>query len=316
MLRCSFCGRKPVYNRRYAGVLLCDRCMLKSVERRFRRAINENKLISPGERVAVAVSGGKDSVTCMHLLENYCREKRCELVAITVDEGIKGYREESLSAAKENAEALGVKHHVISFEKAFGSKLDTMTKRAIKKRTGLNPCTYCGVLRRSILNQAGRELGADKLATGHNLDDETQAIMLNYVRADLSRLYRLGPSYSPREGFVPRIKPLRNIPEKEVAIYALLKGLNVHLGVCPYASGMHTEIRDFLNRLETNHPNSKFMILRMFEQIKPHLTNVLPDFEMRKCENCGEPTSSKLCKTCELLQGLGLKNKRKILIST
>jgi len=289
--------------------------MIKSVERRFWHAINENKLVSPGERVAVAVSGGKDSVVCMHLLANYCRVKRCELVAITVDEGIKGYREESLLIARENAKMLGIEHQVVSFKKAFGSTLDGMVKLAIKKRTGLNPCTYCGVLRRSILNQAARELGAHKLATGHNLDDEAQAIMLNYIRADLSRLYRLGPSYSPLEGFVPRIKPLREIPEKEVALYALLKGMNVHLGVCPYASGIHTEVRDFLNKLETNHPNSKFMILRMFEQIKPHLKVAVPGFEMKKCENCGEPTSSRLCKTCELLQDIDLVNRQKNLIS-
>jgi len=315
VLRCSHCGRRAVYNQRYSGALLCDRCMIKSVERRFRHAVNENKLVSPGERVAVAVSGGKDSVACMHLLADYCRGKRCELVAITVDEGIRGYREESLPIAKENAEGLGIEHQVISFKEAFGATLDGMVKLAVKKGTRLNPCTYCGVMRRSILNQAARELSADKLATGHNLDDETQAIMLNYIRADLSRLHRLGPSYLPREGFVPRIKPLREIPEKEVALYTLLKGMKVHLGVCPYASGIHTEIRDFLNRLETNHPNSKFMILRMFEEIKPHLKAAVPEFEMAKCASCGEPTSSGLCKACELLQGVGLVNRRKTLIS-
>lgn len=285
------------------------------MERRFRRAIAENKLVSLGEKIAVAVSGGKDSVTCMHLLDNYCRGKRCELVAVTIDEGIRGYREESLPVARENAEALGLDHHVVSFKRAFGSTLDKMVKLAARKKTGLNPCTYCGVLRRSLLNQAARELGANKIATGHNLDDEVQAIMLNYVRADLSRLYRLGPGYSPREGFVPRIKPMREIPEKEVALYALLKRMNVHLGVCPYASGIHMEIRDFLNKLETNHPNSKFMILRMFERLKPHLEDAVPEFEMRKCEMCGEPTSTNFCKPCELLQKIGLKKERKTLIS-
>ncbi|MGC8817119.1 MAG: TIGR00269 family protein [Candidatus Hadarchaeum sp.] len=315
MLRCSFCGRRAVYHRRYAGVFLCDRCMIKSVERRFRRAVNNYRLVLPGERVAVAVSGGKDSVACLHLLTNYCRGKRCEVVAITVDEGIRGYRDESLPVARENAEVLGVEHYVISFKSVFGVTLDEMVKIAAKRGTGLNPCTYCGVMRRSLLNQAARELSADKLATGHNLDDETQAIMLNYVRADLSRLYRLGPIYIPLEGFVPRIKPLREIPEKEVALYALLKGIKVHLAVCPYASGIHTEIRDFLNSLEANHPNSKFMILRMFEEIKPHLKSATPEFEVKRCERCGEPTSTRLCKTCELLQGLGLAKGRKNLIS-
>ena len=314
MLGCTFCGRRAVYNRRYAGVLLCDRCLIKSVERGFRRAVAENKMISPGERVAVAVSGGKDSVAALHLLAEYCERKKCEVLAVTIDEGIKGYRDRSLSVARENAGALDVEHFVTSFERAFDASLDKMVKLAKAKKIGLNPCTYCGVMRRSLLNQTARELGADKLATGHNLDDEVQAIMLNYVRADFSRLYRLGPTYSPREGFVPRIKPLRGILEKEVALYALVRGLKVNLEVCPYAGGIHGEIRDFLNRLEANHPNSKFMILRMFDRLKPKLEEAVPEFEMQRCERCGEPTSGRVCKSCELLRGIGLKREREPLV--
>ncbi|MCK4405473.1 MAG: TIGR00269 family protein [Hadesarchaea archaeon] len=315
MLKCTFCGRRAAYNRRYAGVLLCDRCLIKSVEKRFRRAIAEHKLLLPGERVAVAVSGGKDSVAAMHLLVEYCRLKNCELVTITIDEGIKGYRDQSIGVARDNAKSLGIEHFVVSFKRIFGATLDQMARRARARKTELNPCTYCGVMRRSLLNQAARELEADKLVTAHNLDDEVQAIMLNYVRADFSRLHRLGPAYSPREGFVPRIKPLREIPEKEVALYALLRGLEVHLAVCPYVGGIHTEIRDFLNLLEANHPNSKFMILRMFDRLKPQLARIVPEFEMRRCKSCGEPTSAIICKSCELLKGLGLRRLRKTLIS-
>jgi len=314
MLRCSFCGRRAVYDRRYAGVMLCDRCLVKSVERRFRRAVAEHNLISPGERIAVAVSGGKDSVVCLHLLGEYRSRRNCEVVSITIDEGIRGYRDHSVPIARENAELLEVEHSVVSFKKAFGATLDQIVRLAKRHKTGLNPCTYCGVMRRSLLNQAARELEADKLATAHNLDDEVQAIMLNYVRADFSRLHRLGPIYPPREGFVPRIKPLREVPEKEIALYALLRGLNVHLAVCPYAGGIHIEIRDFLNDLEEKHPNSKFMILRMFDRLKPKIVQGMPEFEMRRCEICGEPTSTSVCKTCELLRQLELERQRKTLI--
>jgi uncharacterized protein (TIGR00269 family) len=130
--------------------------------------------------------------------------------------------------------------------------------------------------------------------------------MLNYVRGDFSRLHRLGPIYSPREGFVPRIKPMREIPEKEIALYALLKNMNVHLAVCPYVGGIHTEIRDFLNDFDVKHPNTKFMIVRMFDRMKPHIAGALPGFEPKKCKVCGEPTPGELCKTCELLKDLGL----------
>ncbi len=314
MLKCSSCGRRAVYHQRASGVFLCDRCLIKSVERRFWRTMSRNKLIEPNEYVAVAVSGGKDSVTLLHLLAKYCGHQDCRLVALSIDEGIEGYRDRSLRIARENAEILGLEHVVVSFRDAFGASLDQIAKLA-EQEGRLNPCTCCGVLRRSLLNQASRELGADKLATAHDLDDEVQAIILNYVRGDLSRLHRLGPIYSSREGFVPRIKPLREIPEKEVALYALLRELKVELATCPYAGGMRSEIRDFVNQLETNHPTTKYMILRMFDRLKPHLAEALPEVELGRCEICGEPTPSRICKTCELLNRLGLRREKKRLIS-
>lgn len=315
MLRCSFCGRRAVYHQRTSGVLRCDRCLIKSVEKRFWRTVSRDKLIAPGDRVAIAVSGGKDSVGLLHLLAKYCGRHGCELLVLTIDEGIDGYRDRSIPLARENAEALGLAHVVVKFEEAFGAKLDRVVQLLGDGGGDQTPCTYCGVLRRSMLNQAARELGADKLATAHNLDDEVQAIMLNYVRADLSRLYRLGPIYPGREGFVPRIKPLREIPEKEVALYTLLRELKADLSTCPYTGGMRSEVRDFVNQLEANHPTTKHMILRMFDRLKPYLPGAVGEFELRGCEICGEPTPSDTCRACELLKQLGLERREKRLIS-
>lgn len=293
--------------------MLCDRCLTKSVDRRFKQALLKHNLISPGEFVVLALSGGKDSVTCLHLLTKYRKRLNFELGAVTVDEGIKGYREESLAVAKRNTEELGVPHHVVSFKSVFGATLDQIVELASERRTRINPCTYCGVLRRSLLNQAARELGADKLVTAHNLDDEVQAIMMNYLRGNFSRLHRLGPIYSPRPGFVPRVKPMREIPEKEIAVYALLNRIEVHLGQCPHLSGIHLEVREFLNKLEANHPTTKFIILRMFDRLKPLFERAAASFEPKGCELCGEPTSAKVCKGCELLGQLGLERRRKTL---
>ncbi len=307
-MKCSLCGRDAVYNRRYTGTFLCDRCLAKSLERRFQRTIVENKLIAPGERIAVAVSGGKDSTTCMHLLAEHCERKNCELVAITIDEGISGYREHGLLAAKKNAGLLGIEHKVKSFKEELGATLDEIVCLAKERGTGFGACTYCGVFRRSLLNRAARELGADKIATAHNLDDEAQAIMLNYIRSDLARLYRLGAIYPAHDGFVPRIKPFREIPEKEVALYAMVKGVDVDLSECPHVGGIHLKIRDFINSLEENHPNSKFMILRTFDKIKANLVQAAPAFEEKRCGKCGEPTSASICKACELLDEIGVEN--------
>ncbi|MEM2878684.1 MAG: TIGR00269 family protein [Candidatus Hadarchaeales archaeon] len=300
---------------RYAGIFLCDRCLIRTVESRFRKTVAMHRLINPGDRIAVAVSGGKDSVSCMRLLAGYCSGKRCELVAITVDEGIKGYRSEGLRLAIKNARELGVEHFTVRFRDVLGSTLDAMVKKSAHK-SGMNPCTLCGVIRRALLNRAAKKLDAQKLATAHNMDDEVQAIMLNYVRSDFSRLYRLGPKYEAKRGFVPRIKPLREIPEKEMALYAMLSGIEVHLGTCPYSGGLHSEIRDFLNSLEENHPNSKFMILRMFDRMKPFLSKAAGKADLGECEVCGEPTPSRLCKACSLSRELGLTSKDLIIRSS
>jgi len=276
------------------------------VEKRFRRAVYEGGMARPGERVGVALSGGKDSVSLLYLMTELGRRMNFQVVALSVDEGIRGYREESLRCAREACSSLGVEHRVVSFREEFGVTLDEMVGLAERRKTGLDPCTYCGVMRRYLLNRVAREEGVCRVATGHNLDDEVQAILLNYLRGDLSRLLRLGPSYSPREGFVPRVKPLREIPEREVAAYALVRDLKVHLGQCPYARGLHAEVRDFLNRLESRHPNCKFGLLRTFERLKERLGG-REEVGLQPCESCGEPTPQRVCRTCELLEGLGLR---------
>ncbi|KXB01363.1 hypothetical protein AKJ41_01770 [candidate division MSBL1 archaeon SCGC-AAA259O05] len=314
MVECSFCGRRAVYHERTAGVYRCDRCFEEHLEKKFRRTVNKNDLIGPGDRIVAAVSGGTDSVTNLHLLAQYLEYKEGEVLSLTIDEGIEGYRDGCLSVVRENSKVLGVEHKILSFEEVYGKSLDQLAKLS-EEKNGPDPCTLCGILRRSLLNQAAREWGADKLAIGHNLDDVVQTIMLNYLRGDLSRLYRLGPESSGRAGFVPRIKPLREISEKEVGIYALLKNFSVRLGTCPHVGGMRTEVREFINRMEKNHPTTKYRILRMFDKIRPHLPVNLEDFELGKCEKCGEPATGRLCRSCELLENIGVERKKKRLIS-
>ncbi len=315
MKECSFCGRRAVYNHRTAGVYRCDRCFSKNIEKRFRRTVNKYDLVEPGDRVIAGVSGGSDSVVNLKLLADYSNYRDIEVVSLTIDEGIEGYRDESIPIARENSENLGIEHVVVGFEGVFGENLDELA-RISEEISGPDPCTLCGILRRSLLNQASRELNGDRLAIAHNLDDEVQTIMLNYIRGDLSRLKRIGPKTEAQEGFVPRIKPLREITEKEAAIYGMLKGLKIHVATCSYVGGMRSEVRDFINKLEENHPTTKFRILRMFDEMNPHLPSESKDFELERCEICGEPATGGLCRACELLERLGIERRKKVLFPT
>ena len=178
----------------------------------------------------------------------------------------------------------------------------------MKKENHRGSCTYCGVFRRWIINRAAREFGATKIATGHNLDDETQAILMNYLEGNTENLAKIGPkTESNSELFTVKIKPLREIPEKEIGLYALAKGLDIHLAGCPYAQeSFRMEISNILNELVKEHPTIKYSTLRGFDKIRPAIRRELEhDYEFDRCERCGEPSSNRLCRACTFLEELG-----------
>ncbi len=259
-------------------------------------------MIERNERIAIAMSGGKDSVVLTHVLsELYGKRKDIELVAISIDEGIEQYRSPTLEIAREVCKNLGIEHHVIHFEKEIGLVLDEIVKRGEKK-----PCTYCGVFRKYLLNRKARELSATKLATGHNLDDEAQTILLNFLQSDIERLARLIPS-KIQKGLVVRIKPLREIYEREVVAYAVLNNLPVSFEECPYSqTPVRAAIRDFLYEFEKKYPGRKFSVLRSFEAILPCLRERYPQIKLNECKICGEPTPKEICQACELKNELNL----------
>ncbi len=249
--------------------------------------------IKRGDYVGVGLSGGKDSMTTLQVLWKYSKKIGVRLICIGVDEGIRGYRDKTLSAASDLAEKLDVPFEVVSFREKYGHTLDEMAANG-------KECTYCGVLRRRLLNEKARELGIDKLATGHNLDDEAQAVMMNYLRGDLERLVRFSSPVSG-DGFVSRIKPLSEMPEKEVALYSVLMDLGSSLDACPYSHSFRSTARDFINQLEKDNPGIKFSIMRGYGKLKPFLASYRKA-ELMKCRSCGEPSSQEICNSCKILK--------------
>ena len=187
MATCSNCKKfPPVIELRYSGESLCRRCFSRLFEKRVRKTIRVNHLLNKNDRVAVALSGGKDSVTLLKIMHTlFEKAPKSKLIAITVDEGIHGYREKTLKVAKKVCDELKVEHHVYTFKKEIGMTLDKMIKKSIADRKP-PACSFCGVFRRKILNETARELKVDKLATGHNLDDEIQVTLMNFIRGDFA----------------------------------------------------------------------------------------------------------------------------------
>ena len=309
MVMCTLCKRKEaVFMRRYSGEKLCGRCFCKSIENKVRGTISKYEMFEPKDKIMVAVSGGKDSVTLLHILTKI--EKAfpdAALSAVTVDEGIKGYRDEALKVAKKNCQKLGVEHVVTSFKEMYGYTLDEIVNMIQeRKEKGLTPCSYCGVLRRRALNTAAREAGVDKLATAHSLDDETQTMLLNIIHGDALRIARAKPVLTViHPKLVQRVKPVCEVPEKEIAFYAYLRRIEFQSIPCPYAqTALRNDIRTMLNRMEEKHAGTKFTVFRSVERIRPALEAMAEEAKLQNCRKCGEPTVGELCKPCQMLQEL------------
>ncbi len=304
--KCSACKRKePFFHRIYSGERLCKRCFAGSIEEKVRATIAKYKMLGYNDRVAVAVSGGKDSVTLMQVLAKMERNyPRATLVAVTVDEGIRGYRDEALEIVAENCRKLGIENHLVSFKQLFGYTLDEIVQRARAKNNQLTPCAFCGVLRRKALNIAALEVKANKIATGHTLDDEVQTSMLNIFHGDVPKLAAGKPitdQVHPR--LIQKVKPLCEVPERESALYAYVKGVSFQSTPCPYAGeAMRNDIRNLLNRIEERHAGTMYTVFKSIEKLRPAISATAEKGEFKECRECGEPAASELCMACQLLK--------------
>jgi uncharacterized protein (TIGR00269 family) len=316
---CDRCGSEAVMHAAYSGAHLCEGHFTRSVEKRVRRRVREDSLVSreatpeDPETWVIGLSGGKDSVVLTEILaDTFGEDPRIELVALSIHEGIEGYRDESLAASEELTEELGIEHEVVGYEEEFGVRMDEVVE---DDPENMAPCAYCGVFRRDLLEEYAEKLGADKLLTGHNLDDEAQTALMNFLEGDVKQVAKhfdasIG-GFDDREesdSFVPRAKPLRDIPEKEVALYAHVEDLPAHITECPHASEAYRgEIQELLLKLEENHPGTRHSIMSGYEELAELAADAYGGDEegnLGECEECGSTTSADVCRKCRLLASM------------
>jgi len=296
-MRCA-CGKRAIYYRKWEGHAYCKECFSRQLEKKFRKTVSKNKLLKKGDKIAVALSGGKDSAALLYLMHNISKDIPIELFAISIDEGIKNYRDKSLEEARRLTKKLGVKHYIFSFKKEFGIAID--------KLKGKKTCTYCGVFKRYLLNKKSRELGTNKIAIGQNLDNEAQSVIMNFMRGDFSRFQRLGayPILIEDPKFIARIKPIRDIPEEEIKLFARINELPFLGGRCPHSyDNLRRDVLNALNKLEKKYPGTKLQIVNFYDRMRPFLIRDIRKERINYCK-CSEPTSQDICKACQLLREL------------
>jgi uncharacterized protein (TIGR00269 family) len=298
-VRCDRCVQDAVVDQPYQHAHLCESHFGDSVVERSRRELHRQVPGFRGGTIAVALSGGKDSGVALALTQRYFGQRpNVKIVALSVDEGIPGYRAATLEKASELTTHLGIEHRIVRFSDAYG----TTTEQSLRTLPGTIPCAYCGVWRRQLLNRAARDLHADLLVLGFNLDDLAQTVLMNLARGDLERLSRMAPHRTRQPGLIPRIAPLAQIPEREVFLYAHLNKIPFDHGECPHAHAAARNVyRDVVWQLEEAIPGTRHALLRTQERLAPLLVGPSGPGAAERCRECGEPATGTLCRACEFL---------------
>ena len=252
---------------------LCKSCFINTFETEIHNTITINSLFSPGERVAIGASGGKDSTVLASVLKTLNERYRygLNLILLSIDEGIKGYRDDSLETVKRNAIQYDMPLEIVGYDELYGWTMDQVVEQIGKRGN----CTYCGVFRRQALDRGAARLGIKHVVTGHNADDTAETIMMNLLRGDLPRLARATSIVTASAASdIKRSKPLKYAYEKEIVYYALHKGLDYFTTECIYSpEAFRGSARTLIKNLEKVRPSAILDVVKSGED----MARLVPD---------------------------------------
>lgn len=301
-MKCRKCGRKAVFNMRRHRLALCAEHYLEWFPTQVERTIHKHKMFTQDDKVLVAVSGGKDSLALWDILLNLGYHAEGLYIDLGIDGGF-GYSDRSL----EKIEAFiatqpGAVLHTVDILESYGESLPQVAAR--KQRGRGKPCAVCGLIKRYVMNRVASEGNLNVLATGHNLDDEVAVLFGNTLHWQVGYLARQAPVLEERGGLARKVKPLCRVYEREVAAYAIVKGIDYIYDECPYAVGSTTNrYKELLNQLEFDSPGTKLQFYITFLKAKEQglFQQAVEQVELHPCENCGQPTTAPgLCTFCRL----------------
>ena len=299
-MKCDRCENESVYSRKYSGESLCSECFSNSILRKTAKTISKYNMIKHSELVCVGVSGGKDSLALLDILKKMSDTHNFEIVAVTIDEGIPGYRDEALEIVTEFCKKLDVKLKIYSYKDLFDLTLEESLEMREDEKT--SSCAICGTFRRRALDHAAEEIGADVIATGHNLDDVIQTFLINTLSGDTNKIGWMNPGKD--SGKIRKIKPFSAIYESEIVFYAFTNDLPFQSEPCPHMNeAIRTEIREFFNSLEEKHVGIKNNMYNSVLKISQIMNESL-DKQKRTCEKCGNECSGKTCSVCNMITNL------------
>jgi uncharacterized protein (TIGR00269 family) len=273
----------------------CEAHFLDHCREQVRRAIDHWKMLEPGDRVLVAVSGGKDSLALWDVLVDLGYDAEGLYLGL----GIGEYSDESGVYAREFASARGLTLREVDLRTEYGFDVPGAAKAT--KRV---PCSACGLSKRHLFDSAALDGGFDAIATGHNLDDEAAVLFGNVLHWDADYLGRQLPVLPARPGFPRKVKPLVRLAERETAAWCVLRGIDYQVEECPMAAGnSHLGYKAALNLIESSSPGTKAHFYFAFlDRIAPRFDQTDAKDALRECTSCGAPTTGDVCAFCKLVE--------------
>ncbi len=303
-MKCKKCGAKASVNMRQHKLALCKDHYLQWVPEQAERFIKKYDMFTHGDRILVAVSGGKDSLSLWDILVRLGYQADGLYIGLGIDGGF-GYSSESHRLAAKFAADQGLALHVVDVESEYGQPVPILSE--VSHRGQGKPCAVCGLTKRHVMNRIARDLGYDVLATGHNLDDEAAVLFGNTLRWSGEYLVRQGPVLPGMPGMARKVKPLCRFYEREMTAYALLRGIEYIYEECPFAEGS-TSIyyKEALNRLENDRPGTKLGFYLSFLEARESglfAEGQRSSQDLHPCPNCGQPTTAPgLCSFCRMIE--------------
>jgi len=303
-MKCTVCRGPAVIDLRRHNANFCADHFLKFCRDQVVRAIDEHHMIEPGDRVLVAVSGGKDSLALWDLL----LELGYDTEGMTIGLGIGDYSTASAEAAVAFAERRDLTLHGVDLRGDYD--YDIPTASAVTSRV---PCSSCGLSKRHLIDKAALDGDYDVVATGHNLDDEAAVLFGNVLhwhteylgRQQPTLVERVAPRHGGRRVFPRKVKPLVRLAERETAAYCVLRGIDYIVEECPMAEGnRHLRYKEALDAVEAASPGAKQafyfgFLARAAARFAPDVDGA--EAELRACARCGSPTTGDVCAFCRLL---------------
>jgi uncharacterized protein (TIGR00269 family) len=301
-VKCKKCGQVAVINMRHHRLALCQECYLEWFPQQVQRAIRKHKMFGPQDKILIAVSGGKDSLSLWDVLLDL--GYHADGLYIHLGIGGSDYSSTSLQkVVKFAAEREGAKFQVVDIRETYGQSVPELART---RQRGRRVCSLCGLVKRHVMNRIAYEGSYAAIATGHNLDDEAATLMSNTLQWEAGYLARQAPVLpSTHPKLARKVKPFCRLYERETAAYTLVRGIDYIYDECPYAVGAKTIFyKSLLNQLENRSPGAKMQFYVQFLKAKEEGRFMAAEGEegtLNACQSCGQPTTAPgLCAFCRL----------------